>query len=43
MYFFRCVNLFSRKMGAGGDSHITVFHHLAVNKLEGEIYIDLYL
>ena len=28
-------------MGAGGDSHITVFHHLAVNKIEGEIYIDL--
>ena len=28
-------------MGAGGDLHIVVFQHLAVNKLEGEIYIDL--
>ena len=28
-------------MGAGGDLHIVVFRHLTVNKLEGEIYIDL--
>ena len=28
-------------MEVGGDLHITFFHHLAVNKLEGEIYIDL--